>query len=180
MERSFCLLVISLACGAWAGDGSAQLEACNEQLEDCKENCTIDYGTSVKLRAKLTKFVKKCSKKHTNCRATPLDLQQAGIDVPDEKPKKKDAEVVQQPAPVEREETRPEESPPVVEKVEKAEKVEKIEKAEPKEEEKPAPIAVKKVEKKAEPVAEKPAEKPVEKPKKKKDLDEWDEGDIDR
>lgn len=173
MDRALCSLLVAFAATAWAGDGSAQLEACNEQLLDCKENCTIDYGTSVKLRTQLMKCVKKCSKKHASCQEHTLELQQAGIEIPDETPKKK-----------EEPRTPNEASPPAVEEKPVAKEEAKpepvAEKVEAKEQEPSPPVDEKKVAKKESPPAEKAPAKVEEKPKKRKALDEWDEGDIDR
>lgn len=182
MERRLCVLVIALlSFAAWGGD-SPQLAKCAEDFDDCKENCSIDYGTSFKLRAQLGKCMKKCGKKNNSCRSRTLELEQANIEIP-EPPKKKQEETVEvTPAAAEEKEAAPvamkKEEPPVRTEEKKVEKEEREEPPPPKVEKKAAkddeaPPPPKKVEKKR--AAEEKEEKEERKP-----LDEWDDGVIER
>lgn len=171
MERWFCSLLVVMGMAAFAAPPSSKLAQCNDQLADCRENCTIDYGTSFKLRSKLNRCVKKCVKKVKSCRSRTIELEQAGITLPEDEAAEKKKAARQQASPaLTPEPAREREPEPVVK--------ERREEPGPKVSEEPArEKPVKQV--KAKPAREEP-EQPAAAPKKKqKDLDEWDDGDID-
>src|SRR5688572_4681239 len=64
--------------------------ACNDEYAECKDSCSVEFGTSYKVRDKLKKCVGKCQTTHTDCRDRWFELQSAGIDPTEGVAKKKD------------------------------------------------------------------------------------------
>ena len=80
MVRGLCALLVCVSVPAFAADVSEHLEACKEKYADCKEDCSMSFGTKVKYRVKLGKCLNKCKKTETSCRNSITELEEAGID----------------------------------------------------------------------------------------------------
>lgn len=173
-----CLVLVIVGSSAWATDASARLAECNDELAECKETCTIDYGTSFKLRKRLTRCVTVCAKKHKTCRARTVELQQVGIEeleLPQEESAPKPPEEPAKPATAAAPDEADDEAVPA----------ERAAQAQPRQPE-PAPqveqrAAVKEEKAAASEQQKEPAQKQAA-PKKvtRQALDEWDEGVIER
>lgn len=172
MVRRFCALLLCLSVPAFAADVSEHLEACKEKYADCKEDCSMSFGTKVKYRTKLGKCLNKCKKTETSCRNSITELEEAGIDHESFANKPKN-DLPEEKTPAK------EEAPAVAKKMEEPEQTPEPVK-ETEKEEAPKPAA-EKVAKKVDPPPPPPPKKdePPPAPKKKeKALDEWDEGVI--
>ena len=78
-------------CLALAGAAAAQgrtaipeAVACNNDNDTCRENCTIEFGSSLRTRAKLGVCLETCRDKHDRCTEQWTELHRNNLDVPPE------------------------------------------------------------------------------------------------
>lgn len=86
------------ALPARAEDETTPARLCADAFASCREDCTIEFGTSIKLRPKLAQCLGRCEKKNDGCLEEQLDLHRANVSTP-EKPKEADSPTSASPAP---------------------------------------------------------------------------------
>ncbi len=82
MSRSpqvFGLLVASLLTLPAFAQGRAPT-ACNEENASCREDCTMDFGTSQRTQSQLLKCIDACRTTHQRCTERWNELREANID----------------------------------------------------------------------------------------------------
>jgi hypothetical protein len=172
MRRGLLSLALLVVAPAWADDPIPEASTCNDDFAECKENCTIDYGGSLKTRDKLGKCMKKCDSGSRDCRERFFEVHRNKLDpsAMDEKQRPRDPIEPAQPSVVSDKPPAPQKDEVSDEPVPKrtATRISDLAGDEKPEPEKKKPEPEKKAEAKA-PSA--PAEK---KPEKKRALDEWD------
>ena len=67
--RVLLLLLFTLLAGPAVAQGSAEIPAgCQEDNSDCREDCTIEYGSSTRTYTKLGTCLQQCKQKYDKCR----------------------------------------------------------------------------------------------------------------
>ncbi len=62
------------------GEGMATPSECKDGFEDCKENCTMEFGTSVTTREKLGQCLIRCTRTHDECQERYFDVTSNKLD----------------------------------------------------------------------------------------------------
>lgn len=57
-----------------------QAVACNSENETCRENCTIEFGSSIRARKKLGVCLNKCRTRHSRCTEQWTELHRNNLD----------------------------------------------------------------------------------------------------
>lgn len=87
--RALLLLLITLLAGpAFAAETGAPI-ACKEDNTDCREECTIEYGSSTRTYRKLGTCLQKCTRTYDKCRERHFALQKRqkeGLEPPSSNP----------------------------------------------------------------------------------------------
>jgi hypothetical protein len=76
-RAALCLLLLSAL--ALAGDKLPPPTQCTDELEDCKENCAMEFGTSQKTRNKFYGCMGKCGTANTDCRERYFETHRNGL-----------------------------------------------------------------------------------------------------
>lgn len=169
--RALSLLAALLAAPAPAADKASAPAHCVEEYAECREDCVMSYGTSLKVRPQFARCITKCEKAGSACRERHFEAQRGGL-APSDPEKPSQVERAEEPTQPPRE-PEPEELPKRT-----ATRVSDLEPEGPK----PAPAAEEPAKPKEEPPAAKPPpapekpppEKPKPAEKKPRPLDEWD------
>jgi hypothetical protein len=74
------LLVLSLASGAALAQSRRPVpQGCKEDFGDCRENCTIEYGSSTRTYKQLTSCLAECDEKMSVCRERHYTARESGL-----------------------------------------------------------------------------------------------------
>jgi hypothetical protein len=199
MKRAAFGLLLTIAGASVAEDELPPPQVCDDTFAECKEGCTLNWGTSFTTREKLGKCVTKCTSTHDTClerfmetRRSELETHPIGKDARDReggptrftepKPQYPHEPVTPEPTPsteevplVERSATRGSDLPPPVDKNVEAYPADPQRRASapnPTPASAPKAAAPKAAPPKAAAAQPEPAKRP------KKDLSEWEPGDI--
>ncbi|MBX5481574.1 MAG: hypothetical protein IRZ16_07000, partial [Myxococcaceae bacterium] len=82
MPRLLVFTTVLIAGAALAQSRRAvpPASACNSENESCREDCTMEFGASIRLREKLGLCLDKCERTHARCTERWTELHQAGLD----------------------------------------------------------------------------------------------------
>jgi hypothetical protein len=72
-------LFAAMQAGA-AGDEESPRVACDDQFAECKEGCTLNFGTSFQTREALNRCLTRCTRSHQSCLQRFLEAKRSGID----------------------------------------------------------------------------------------------------
>ncbi len=70
------VLLVSLPAGAQSGTATA----CNEQNAACRDDCTMDFGTSRRTQSQLYRCIEACQTTHQRCTERWNELREANIE----------------------------------------------------------------------------------------------------
>ncbi|MHB8873206.1 MAG: hypothetical protein ACYC8T_05915 [Myxococcaceae bacterium] len=62
------------------GEGVATPGQCTEDFDDCKENCTMEFGTSLNTRDKFGTCMTRCLRTHDDCKERYFDITSNKLD----------------------------------------------------------------------------------------------------
>ena len=80
---AFGVCVLMAGSAAWAQQRRADIPpatACNNENASCREDCTMDFGASIRTRAKLGKCLQKCTAKHRTCTERWAEIHRNNLD----------------------------------------------------------------------------------------------------
>jgi hypothetical protein len=72
-------LLAAFQAGA-AGEEESPRVVCDDQFAECKEGCTLNYGTSFQTRDALDRCLTRCSRSHGSCLQRFLEAKRSGVD----------------------------------------------------------------------------------------------------
>lgn len=74
--RVLPLLLLTLLAGPAAAQGSEAPAGCQEDNSDCREDCTVEYGSSTRTYSKLGTCLQRCKQKYDKCRESHYAIQE--------------------------------------------------------------------------------------------------------
>lgn len=80
---AFGVCVLMAGSAVWAQERRAEVPpatACNNENASCREDCTMDFGASIRTRAKLGKCLQKCTAKHRTCTERWAEIHRNNLD----------------------------------------------------------------------------------------------------
>jgi hypothetical protein len=74
--RALPLLILALLASPAAAQSTGAAVACKEDNTDCKEDCSIEYGSSSRTYSKLSACLKRCQDKYNLCKERHFAIQE--------------------------------------------------------------------------------------------------------
>lgn len=106
MVHRWIVVALVLFAGQSLAQGRSarpEASACNGVNESCRDDCTMDYGASIRTRKKLGQCLEKCRTAHSDCTERWYELNRANLDPstfdPPREARRPDPEPVRETAP---------------------------------------------------------------------------------